>query len=324
MREERVSFFSSGERVAAILRVPGDAHSPPYPAIVQGPGWLQLKEAKRNIPYHRAFTEAGFAVLVIDFRGFGESEGDRTQLLPARWLEDLENAVTYLTTRPDIATGLIGTFGSGSTGGGNAVMLAATDSRVSCAVSQVPIADGRDWLRRMRREHEWFEFLARLDEDRRQRVLTGKGEMVQPRDDLMVKTPERVAREKGSGVEDAHVQPVALASAEAIMAYRPIDRVGAARALMVIGVEDDPVTPSDHCTALFNGAPAPKKLVMQRHTTHYAAYEQYADDVIPEMVGWFASHLVTGPIDVRETDSTGEVRRVLGQPTPPASARGHH
>ena len=108
------------------------------------------------------------------------------------------------------------------------------------------------------------------------------------------------------------------------MAYRPIDRVGAARALMVIGVEDDPVAPSDHCTALFNGAPAPKKLVMQRHTTHYAAYEQYADDVIPEMVGWFASHLVTGPIDVRETDSTGEVRRVMGQTPPPTSGRGHH
>ena len=324
MREERVGFFSSGERVAGILRVPGDAHSPPYPAIVQGPGWLQLKEAKRNLPYHRAFVEAGFAVLVIDFRGFGESEGDPTQLLPARWLEDLENAVTYLTTRPDIAPGLIGTFGSGSTGGGNAVMLAATDPRVSCAVSQVPIADGRDWLRRMRREHEWFEFLARLDNDRRQRVLTGRGEMVRPRDDLMVKTPERVARERGSGVEDAHVQPVALSSAEAIMAYRPIDRVGAARALMVIGVEDDPVTPSDHCTALFHGAPPPKKLIMQRHTTHYAAYEQYADHVIPEMVGWFTSHLVTGPIEVRETDSAGEVRRVLGQRCPPAPARSHH
>ena len=27
---------------------------------------------------------------MIDFRGFGESEGDPTDLLPSRWLEDLE------------------------------------------------------------------------------------------------------------------------------------------------------------------------------------------------------------------------------------------
>src|SRR5262249_8736571 len=159
-REEHVSFYSEGEQVAGILRLPDDAGAAPYPAIVQGPGWLQLKEAKRNLPYHRAFTDAGFAVLVIDFRGFGESEGDRVDLLPHRWIDDLVNAVTYLSTRGEIDSARIGTFGSGSTGGGNAVVLPAVDRRVRVAVSQVPIADGADWLHRMRREHEWFEFLS--------------------------------------------------------------------------------------------------------------------------------------------------------------------
>ena len=283
----------------------------------RGPGWLQLKDAKRNLPYHRAFTDAGFGVLVIDFRGFGESEGDPTELSPARWLEDLENAVTYLTTRDDIDGELIGTFGSGSTGGGNAVMLAAIDARVRCAVAQVPIADGADWLRRMRREHEWFALLARIDADRRQRVLSGRSELVHPREELMVKTPERLAREATDIVEDEHVQKVTLRSAEAIIAYRPIDVAGSARALMVIGVENDPVTPTDHCTALYERAPHPKKLIMQRHTSHYGAYEQYAPEVIPEMVAWFTRHLVAGPIDVREDDGTGEIQRTLGQAKTP-------
>jgi len=317
VREERVTFFSAGERVAGILRLPDDTRLAPYPAIVQGPGWLQLKEAKRNLPYHHAFTDAGFAALVIDFRGFGESAGDPIDLLPARWIEDLGNAVTYLTTRDDIDGEMIGTFGSGSTGGGNAVILAATDSRVRCAVSQVPIADGADWLRRMRREHEWFELLARVDADRRRRVLTGESELVHPREELMVKTPERVAREASTTVEDGHVQKVSLHSAEAIMNYRPIDVAGAASALMVIGVENDPVTPTDHCTALYDRAPQPKKLIMQRHTSHYGAYEQYAPEVIPEMVAWFTRHLVAGPIDVREDDGTGEIHRTLGQAKTP-------
>jgi pimeloyl-ACP methyl ester carboxylesterase len=313
MREEKVTFFSAGQRVVGILRLPDDARLAPYPAIVQGPGWLQLKEAKRNLPYHQAFTEAGFAALVIDFRGFGESEGDSVDLLPSRWLEDLENAVTYLTTRDDIDGDLIGTFGSGSTGGGNAVMLTATDPRVRCAVSQVPIADGGDWLRRMRREHEWFELLDRIDVDRRQRVLTGAGELVHPREELMVKTPERVRREASTNVEDSHVQKVSLRSAEAIIAYRPIDFAPFAQALCVIGVEDDPVTPTDHCIALYEKAPQPKKLIMQRNTSHYAAYEQYAPEVIPEMVAWFTHHLASGPIDVREAGDTGEIHRNLGQ-----------
>lgn len=303
MREEAVSFFSEGERVAGLLRLPDATVGGPYPAIVQGPGWLQLKEAKRNPPYHRAFTDAGFAVLVIDFRGFGESGGDERDLLPDRWLEDLINAVTYLTTRTDIDRHAIGTFGSGSTGGGNAVRLAAADPRVVCAVSQSPISDGRDWLRRMRREHEWFELLARLDEDRRTRVLEGRGALVHPRRDIMVTTPERAARESRQDVEDRHVHDVSLRSAEAIIAYRPIDVASSVSHLLVIGVEDDPVTPTDHAVALYERARYPKKLIIQRRTTHYAAYDRYANIVMPAMVDWYTRYLRRGPVEIWETSS---------------------
>jgi hypothetical protein len=313
MREEQVNFYSEGEQVAGILRFPDDAGAAPYPAIVQGPGWLQLKEAERNLPYHRAFTDAGFAVLVIDFRGFGESEGDRVDLLPHRWIDDLVNAVTYLTTREEIDSARIGTFGSGSTGGGNAVVLPAVDHRVRAAVSQVPIADGADWLRRMRREYEWFEFLTRIDEDDRARVLTGKGEMVHPRRELMIPTPARTERDAHEGPSgSSHVVDVSLRSARAIMAYRPIDAAQSVSALLIVAVADDPVTPTDHAHRLYAAARQPKKLLIQRRTTHYAAYDQYADEVIPQMVDWFRRHLVDGPIDVWEATEAGESRTTIG------------
>jgi len=311
MREERVCFYSEGERVAGILRLPDDGGAAPYPAIVQGPGWLQLKEAKRNPPYHEAFTRAGFAVLVIDFRGFGESEGDRTDLLPHRWIDDLVNAVTYLTTRPDIDPHRIGTFGSGSTGGGNAIMLPAVDPRVRAAVSQMPIADGADWLRRMRREYEWFELVARVEEDARTRTLTGKGEMVHPRRDIMVTTPARAEREAREGAQSGHVMDVSLHSAAAIMRYRPIDMAGSVKAVLIIAVEDDPVTPTDHAIRLYEAAGQPKKLIIQRQTTHYVAYEQYAGVVIPHMVGWFREHLASGPVGVWETTEAGQTYRTI-------------
>lgn len=304
MRETTVRFYSEGEEIVGILRLPEDA-SPPYRGIVQGPGWMGLKDAKLYLPYHEALTAAGFAVLIFDYRGFGDSGGRTDLLMPAMQLEDLINAVTYLSSRDDIDADNIGTFGSGGTGGGNAVLLAAADPRVGCAVSQVPVADGEDWLHRMRSEHEWLAFLQRLAEDRHTRVATGTSELVHPREEIMVPTPERRATNIKGDVDSRTPTSVQLRSAEAILDYKPIDVVAsiAPRALMIIAVEDDAVTPTDHAEALYARAGSPKRLVMQRKTTHYAAYRQYGDTVIPMIVEWFDTHLRRGEVTVLEEGS---------------------
>lgn len=323
MREQTVEFFSEGVRVRGILRSPDDVHGT-APAIVQGPGWLGLKDAKLYLPYHEALTAAGYHVLIFDYRGFGDSDGDRGVLLPSNQLEDLVNAVTYLTTRDDVDADNLGVFGSGGTGGGNAVLLAAVDKRIRVAVSQVPVADGTDWLRRMRREYEWYEFLDRLEADRRARVTTGEGALVHPREDLMVTAPER-ARENVKGDVDGRIPTaVPLRCAEAIMAYRPLDVVAdvAPAGLLIIGVEGDAVTPTDHAVSLYEAAAAPKKLILQRHTTHYAAYKQYGEQVIPAITDWFARHFDGGAISVRTAEPTAESVTTLptsAQPKEPAN-----
>ena len=71
---EEVSFYSGGVRLAGTLKLP-DPGSAPFPAVVQGPGWLGLRGAKLYHPYHEALLAAGIAVLVFDYRGFGDSEG---------------------------------------------------------------------------------------------------------------------------------------------------------------------------------------------------------------------------------------------------------
>jgi dipeptidyl aminopeptidase/acylaminoacyl peptidase len=301
VKESLVSFYSEGEKLQGILRTP-DTGDGPFRGIVQGPGWMGLKDANLYLPYHEALTAAGFAVLIFDYRGFGDSEGRSDLLIPSMQLEDLINAVTYLAARDDIDSDNIGTFGSGGTGGGNAIVLAASDDRVRCAVSQVPVADGEDWLHRMRSEHEWVSFLERLETDRTTRVMTGSGELVHPREEIMVPTPERRATNVKGDVDSRTPTAVQLRSAEAILTYKPIDLVSsvAPTALMIIAVEDDAVTPTDHAVALYEAAGSPKKLVMQRHTTHYAAYKQYGDTVIPQIVEWFDSHLDHGDIVVSE------------------------
>ena len=305
MKEIKVEFYSEGSKIAGILRSP-DTDNGPCPAIVQGPGWLGLKDAKLYLPYHEALTSAGFHVLIFDYRGFGDSEGDRGQLLPDLQLQDLINAVTYLETLPQVDSHNIGAFGSGGTGGGNSILLGAVDKRVKCVVSQVPVSDGSDWLHRMRQEHEWVAFLKLLSDDRKLRVSTGKGALVHPREEIMVATPERKLNNVKGDVDDKIPTQVPLACAEAILRYKPIDVVAlvAPTPLMIIGVEDDAVTPTDHATDLYEAAGAPKKLIMQRDTTHYEAYKQYGGVVIPQIVEWFTNALRNGVVDIHESTAT--------------------
>ena len=303
MRTEEVRFYSEGARVAALWRT-RDRPGGRCRSIVQGPGWLGLKDAQLYLRYHEALTAAGFAVLIIDYRGFGGSEGEPT-VSPFRQLQDLRNAVTYLETRDDVDADAIGTFGSGGTGGGNAVLLAAADSRVKAAVSQLPVADGADWLHRMRTEHDWMTFLQALQEDRRARVTTGQSRLVNPREEIMVPTPERRATRVKADVDTRVPAGIPLAAVDEILDYSP---VAAARSLTTpmtrSGVEGDTTTPADHAVALYEAARGPRELVLQRHTSHYASYEAYGAEIAGRIVEWFDRHLRGGHLVVRSHPGT--------------------
>ena len=145
VKTEAVDFRSEGARLRGFLHRP-DAETERLPFIVQGPGWLGLADAKLYGPYHRAFTDAGFAVLIFDYRGFGESEGDRGTISPAGQVEDWRNGIAYMRGRADMAGDRGAIFGSGGTGGGNAILAAAAEPEIRATISQVPVADGRDPL----------------------------------------------------------------------------------------------------------------------------------------------------------------------------------
>jgi len=307
VRTDEVTFFSDGVRLHGFLHRP-DRDEKRAPFIVQGPGWMGLADAKLYEPYHRAFTDAGFSVLIFDYRGFGASEGDRGTLSPAWQLSDWRNAVAFMRGRGDVDPVRGAIFGSGGTGGGNAVLVAAAEPLMRATISQVPVADGRDWLHRQRAEHEWIAFLASVEADRRARATTGAGTDVHPRQGIALDPPERKTTTVKSDVDARIPTSVALASAQGILDYRPIDAAPHVRGLMVIGVADDAMTPTDHAQRLFDAAPPPKRLIMQRNTTHYAAYKQYGPQVIPLMVEWLRARVLRDDdIEVHDGE-TGDAR----------------
>ncbi|HEU4342118.1 MAG TPA: alpha/beta hydrolase [Candidatus Binatia bacterium] len=303
MRTEKVTFYSEGDKLAGVLYLPDSEQGKPYAGIVQGPGFLGLKDAKHYIMMFERLCGAGYACLCFDYRGWGDSEGkNRGWVIPNWQAEDIRNAITYMQTRSEIDPNRIATYGSGGTGGGNAVYVAAIDERVKCVVSYLGVSDGRDWLHSMRREYEWIDYLKRLEEDRKKRVLTGTGEIVSAREEIMVATPERKATTIKKEVESKIPDAMPLQCAEAILEYSPeavVHKISP-RGVLFIAVENDAVTPEEQSIRLYEKAGEPKKLVLYRQTTHYGIYNDYFDDVAGNVIDWYNRHLKYHKVQITE------------------------
>jgi dienelactone hydrolase len=303
MRKEKVSFFSEGNKLNSDIYLPDDDKGKPWPGIVQGPGFLGLRDAKHYALMFEKLCAAGYACLCFDYRGWGDSEGkDRQWVMPMWQVEDIRNAISYMQTRADVDPNRIATYGSGGTGGGNAVYVAAIDERVKCAVCYLGISNGRDWLHCMRREYEWVDYLKRIDEDRKKRALTGAGEIVSAREEIMVATPERKTTTIKKEVADKIPDQMPLQCAEAIIEYSPEDVVHkiAPRGVLFVAVENDAVTPEAQSVTLYEKAGEPKKLVIFRQTTHYGIYNDYFNEVAANVVDWYNRHLKYDKIAITE------------------------
>lgn len=286
-----VAFFSDGLRLSGWLT--SGSGGGRRPALVFCPGFTGTKYAAFYEPYVARLAGAGYTVLLIDYRGWGDSAGERGAIFPLEQTADIRNALSYLESRDDVDPLRLGLFGV-SFGGGHVSYVASMDTRVRCGVSVSGVADGRQWLREMRREYEWNELLDRLADERRRRAATGDVTMVDPTEEIMISTPERRATTvKGNVPEGMAARRTPLHCAQAIIDYRPLEAV-AARAtagLLWLAVERDSVVPAEHSRRLFAAASEPKRLVILPGQRHYAAYIEHLDVITAEAIAWYGAHL---------------------------------
>jgi dipeptidyl aminopeptidase/acylaminoacyl peptidase len=289
--ERAVSYFSEGDRIAAVVyTAPGGPAR--KPAIVLCHGFTAIKEV--ILPdYARAFAEAGFVAVAFDYRGFGESGGAPGRLIARRQIEDIRNSVTFARSLPEVDAERVGLWGT-SYGAGNVIVAAAEDPRVRCVTAQVGFSDGG---RRMRERpaEETAPMRAMIEAERTKRVLTNEPTMVEPLQ--LLSDPETVGFFSEARKQHPRLsQPISMEFIEATQAHRPI--VSAAELtcpLLLIAAELDSVTPAKDSEDLFEAAPEPKKLVILPGVRHYEIYSgEPLRRSSAEAVAWFSQHLTPG------------------------------
>ncbi|MDE3205455.1 MAG: alpha/beta fold hydrolase [Acidobacteriota bacterium] len=293
VRRQDVWFYSDGARIAAELFWPADRGADrSIPGLVMCQGFGGLK--KMNVDnFAKYFANAGYAALIFDYRGFGESEGERWRLEPNEQVEDIQCAVTFLTTVEGVDAQRIGVYGT-SFGGGNVIAAAATDSRIRCVVSSVGFGDGYRWIHSLRRNWEWIEFTRRLEEDRVRRVLTGVSEQIEP-EEIMVRDPESIESERNlrSKVPERAFK-LRLRDGDFILGFSPeayASRI-APRPVLLIGVKDDGLISNDETNSLYEHLGEPKKLVWMGPIGHHAVYYgEHLEEVLRNAREWFDEHL---------------------------------
>ena len=291
MEEKKVQFYSRGQKLAGILFVPDEARERTA-GIVLCQGYTGTKELFLPL-LAQAFCGAGYPCLVFDYRGWGESEGEKGRLFPTEQVEDIRNAMTFLGTHENVDPGRLGLYGT-SFGSANAISVASIDARVKCIVACLPIGNGRRWLQSLRRLWEWREFMQIIDEDRRNRVLTGKSRKMKAFD---VVPPEPAIQEAMvTAIKDGILSDdeITVESAEAIIDFSPQDVVSqiSPRPILLIHAGNDNLVSSEEAQILHERAGEPKKLVIIPGATHVDFYLSDAfTQVTAISLDWFRRYL---------------------------------
>ena len=96
----------------------------------------------RLFAYAERFAAAGYAVVVFDYRGFGDSDGEPRQVLDiAAQHADWRAALGFARQLPGVDSARVVAWGT-SLAGGHVIALAGTGVPLAAVIAQVPHVSG--------------------------------------------------------------------------------------------------------------------------------------------------------------------------------------
>lgn len=137
---EDLTFDSRGTQCAAWLYRPStteDTSQTPPPIIVMAHGFAGVRGLRLDA-YGERFAKSGYAVLVFDYRHFGDSEGEPRRLLSIRrQLDDWRTALAVARDLPEVDTNRVVAWGA-SLSGGHVLLMGRENPDLAAVVAQVP------------------------------------------------------------------------------------------------------------------------------------------------------------------------------------------
>lgn len=146
MDRQDIRIPSNGEQIAAYFYRP--AVDGPVPCVVMAHGFSATRDDGLS-GYAESFCQAGYAVVVFDYRYFGASTGEPRQLLDiAAQQDDYRSVVAWARRAEGVDPDRIALWGS-SFSGGHVLAVAAEDPRIAAVIAQAPFTDGLAVARRV-------------------------------------------------------------------------------------------------------------------------------------------------------------------------------
>lgn len=248
-----------------MLHVPqGLAAGERRPAFLVLHGFGGNKEGEQGVWATKTLLQWGYVCLQIDFRGCGESEGERGRIVPQEEVIDAQNAISFLETRPEVDPKRIAICGS-SLGAAVGIVTAGTDPRVAALISQGGWGSGpRKFMQQHPPPDAWNRFLTMMSEGVRHRENTGKSMMVHRFD--VVPVPERLR----ALLRDGHMQFTAETPLGMFL-FHPEDVIGqiSPRPVLLLHAVKDSVTPSAESIELYKRAKSPVELHLIDGVDHF-------------------------------------------------------
>jgi len=286
--EERVSFTSRGLKLAGILHLP-EPRAERSAAFIVLHGFGSNKDGLGGTTVARMLSGLGYAALRFDFRGCGESEGERGRVICKEQVEDARNALSFLADRGDIDPKRIAVIGQ-SFGAAVAVYTAGVDRRVAACISSGGWGDG---AKKFRRQHAspraWRKFSAMMKAGKRRRRSATP--MMVPRYDI-VPIPPRLRGNLAPG----SIMEFPFEVVESMFEFNANEVVGriAPRPLLLLHSASDSVTPTEQSVELFARAGKPTDLHLMADVDHFMFSESNAL-VLNLVRNWLEKHFPARP-----------------------------